>query len=59
MPRQVELVPGTWVGGDRPTFFIAEGGINHNGSLEAAKDLISKAKQVCIMGKTQGIVPQL
>lgn len=31
------------IGADKPTFIIAEAGINHNGSLETAKDLIRMA----------------
>jgi sialic acid synthase len=41
-----ELLPGRLVGPDQPVYFIAEGGINHNGSLETAKDLIVAAKAV-------------
>ena len=33
------------VGYNKPSFFIAEIGINHNGDLEIAKDLIRKAKE--------------
>jgi N-acetylneuraminate synthase len=32
-----------WVGGNEPCFIIAEIGINHNGSVEIAKQLIAKA----------------
>lgn len=42
----LELVPGRLVGPDRPAFFIAEGGINHNGCIDTAKDLIVAAKAV-------------
>lgn len=42
----IELAPGRVVGPDRPAYFIAEGGINHNGSMEIAKDLIVAAKAV-------------
>lgn len=41
---EVELVPGRKVGLGHPVFFIAECGINHNGSLQLAKDLIVAAK---------------
>jgi len=33
------------IGETEPTFVIAEAGVNHNGSLERAKDLIEKAAQ--------------
>ncbi len=35
-----------YIGGDNPTFIIAEAGINHCGSLEEAKFLISESKKV-------------
>jgi sialic acid synthase len=41
-----ELLPGRRVGPDLPAYFIAEGGINHNGSMDTAKDLIIAAKAV-------------
>lgn len=43
---KLELSPGRFVGPGLPAYFIAEGGINHNGSLETAKDLIVAAKAV-------------
>ena len=33
-----------WIGGKNPVFVIAEGGINHNGSVKLAKKIIEKAK---------------
>lgn len=40
-----ELAPGKFVGGNNdPTFIIAEGGINHNGDINIAKELILMAK---------------
>ena len=33
-----------YVGGDHPLFFIAEAGVNHNGSIELGKKLIDIAK---------------
>lgn len=41
-----ELVPGRLIGPEQPAYFIAEGGINHNGELETAKALIVAAKAV-------------
>lgn len=41
---ELELLPGRKVGSEHPVFFIAECGINHNGSLQIAKDLIVAAK---------------
>lgn len=34
------------IGKKNPVFIIAEGGINHNGSIKIAKKIISKAKEV-------------
>ncbi len=33
-----------WIGESKPTFIIAEGGINHNGELKLAKKIVEKAK---------------
>ena len=33
------------IGDDHPTFFIAEAGVNHNGSLQLAKELIDAASK--------------
>lgn len=33
-----------WIGDKNPTFIIAEGGINHNGKIKTAKEIIAKAK---------------
>ena len=38
-----EIAPGRFVGGDYPPFIIAEGGINHQGQLSVAKELIDMA----------------
>ena len=43
------------IGVDRPTFLIAEAGVNHNGNLELAKKLIveaKKAKADCVKFQT-------
>lgn len=34
-----------WIGENSPVFIIAEGGINHNGNIKIAKQLIIKAKE--------------
>lgn len=39
-----EIAPGKIIGGDSPTFVIAEAGINHNGDVSLAKELILMAK---------------
>jgi len=39
----LEIAPGVEVGPDHPCFIIAEAGINHNGSLQKAKELITAA----------------
>ena len=33
------------IGGNHPLFFIAEAGVNHNGSLDMARKLVDKAKE--------------
>ncbi len=40
----IELAPKIFVGGNHPTFIIAEGGINHQGNVKIAKQLIEQAK---------------
>jgi sialic acid synthase len=41
----IELAPGVFVGAGHPCFFIAEGGINHQGEVELAHKLIDLAKR--------------
>jgi N-acetylneuraminate synthase len=43
MAREVKI-GNRWIGDNHPTYVVAEIGINHNGSLEIAKDLIKAAK---------------
>jgi sialic acid synthase SpsE len=43
-PRMVKI-GSTYVGINCPVFFIAEIGINHNGSIDVAKELILEAKK--------------
>ena len=40
----MELCPGRLVGGDYPCFVIAEIGINHQGDINIAKQMIKVAK---------------
>lgn len=44
MAREIKL-GNRWVGDGHPTYVVAEIGINHNGSLEIAKELIHAAKR--------------
>jgi N-acetylneuraminate synthase len=44
MPKAVKL-GNRWVGEGYPTYIIGEIGINHNGDLDVAKELIREAKQ--------------
>ena len=44
MSGVVELCPGRFVGGDEPCFVIAEIGINHQGDVNIAKQMIKVAK---------------
>ena len=39
----IKLKNDKYIGGDHPIFIIAEAGVNHNGSLEIAKQLIDAA----------------
>jgi N-acetylneuraminate synthase len=56
--KQVSIA-GTSVGEDRPTFIIAEIGINHNGDLETAKKLIDAAQKAgCNAVKFQKRTPE-
>ena len=45
MTNQIISIGQKKVGGNNPCFIIAEAGVNHNGSLEAAKKLIDAAKE--------------
>ena len=38
-------IDGKKIGIDQPTYFIAEGGLNHNGDIKLAKQLIQEAKK--------------
>ena len=43
---ELEIAPNKYIGGDNRTFIIAEAGINHQGNVEIAKDLIKNAKMI-------------
>ncbi len=45
MSAQTVKVGNYKLGGSNPVFIIAEAGVNHNGDIELAKELIRKAKQ--------------
>jgi N-acetylneuraminate synthase len=44
MAREVKI-GDRWIGEGHPTYVVAEVGINHNGSLEIAKELMAAAKE--------------
>ncbi len=53
-------IQGRWVGDGQPCYLVAEIGINHNGSLEIAKQLIDLAKSCgCDAVKFQKRTPDL
>jgi N-acetylneuraminate synthase len=59
MDRAVRIA-NRWVGDNCPTFIVAEVGINHNGSLEIAKQLIDAAVDAgCDAVKFQKRTPEL
>ena len=38
-------IDGKKIGVNQPTYFIAEGGLNHNGDIKLAKQLVEEAKK--------------
>lgn len=57
---QVELNNGRIIGNGHPSYIIAEIGINHNGSLDIAKQLIDKAVECgCDAVKFQKRTPEI
>ncbi|MEM6724815.1 MAG: N-acetylneuraminate synthase family protein [Bacteroidota bacterium] len=60
MENTVTLRNGRVIGGNAPTYIIAEIGINHNGSLDIAKQLIDAAARAgCDAVKFQKRTPEL
>ncbi|HEX3773266.1 MAG TPA: N-acetylneuraminate synthase family protein [Polyangiaceae bacterium] len=60
LPRPVVSVRGRWVGEGQAVFVVAEIGINHNGSLELAQQLIEGAARAgCDAVKFQKRTPEL
>lgn len=41
----IEIIPGRLIGHGLPSFIVAEIGINHNGNIDMAKQLIQAAKE--------------
>ncbi len=59
MAREI-LIDGRWVGDGHPACIVAEIGVNHNGSVEIAKDLIKQAQHMGVdMVKFQKRTPEL
>jgi N-acetylneuraminate synthase len=59
MAREIK-VGDRWIGEGHPTYVVAEIGINHNGSLETAKALMSAAKDAGVDAvKLQKRTPEL
>jgi len=59
MPRAIKI-GDRWVGEGYPTYIVAEIGINHNGSMEIAEELIIAAKKVGVDAvKFQKRTPEL
>ena len=56
--KQITLKNGRVIGGDSPAYIIAEAGLNHNGSLELAMQLVDKALEAgCDAVKFQTFKP--
>jgi len=59
MKREVKI-GDTWVGDGHPAYIIAEAGINHNGELDSAKQLMAAAKHAGVNAiKFQKRTPEL
>lgn len=59
MKREVKIGE-TWVGDGHPAYIIAEAGINHNGDLDSAKQLMAAAKHAGVNAvKFQKRTPEL
>ena len=58
--KEIVLRDGKKVGGHNPVFIIAEIGLNHNGDIEIAKELIRRAKECgCDAVKFQKRTPEV
>ena len=59
MPKAIKI-GDRWVGEGYPTYVVAEIGINHNGDLSIAKDLMQAAKHAGVDAvKFQKRTPEL
>ena len=45
MNKEIVEIDGEKIGGNNPLYFIAEGGLNHNGDVKIAKKIIESAKE--------------
>jgi N-acetylneuraminate synthase len=58
--QEITLANGKKIGGNNPCFIIAEIGLNHNGDIEIAKELIRKAHECgCDAVKFQKRTPEV
>ena len=46
MMKRIQIPGNHWIGDGEPPFFTAEIGINHNGNLDIALEMIKKAKEL-------------
>ena len=59
MPREIKI-GDRWIGDDHPAYVVAEIGVNHNGSIDIAKDLIRQARHAGVDAvKFQKRTPEL
>ncbi len=59
MPREIKI-GDRWIGDGHPAYVVAEIGVNHNGSVEIAKDLIRQARHAGVDAvKFQKRTPEL
>ena len=43
---KIQLTNDVWIGKDQPPIVVAEIGLNHNGKLDTALEMIKKAKDI-------------